>query len=84
MAGRRRPGAEDGQRATPEIADLAIVNANIYTVNPGQPKAKALAVRGGRIIAVGDSVAEYVGPGTRVVDLGGATVIPGEPGLQRS
>ena len=66
-----------GLFAAPEIAELAIINANIYTVNPRQPKAKALAVRGGKIIAVGDSVAQHVGPGTRVVDLGGATVIPG-------
>ena len=66
-----------GLFAAPEIAELAIVNANIYTVNPKQPKAKAMAVRGGRVIAVGDSVAEHVGPRTRVIDLAGATVIPG-------
>ena len=70
-------GVAGGLFAAAEIAELVIVNANIYTVNPLQPKAKALAVRGGKIIAVGETVAEYVGPQTRVLDLGGATVIPG-------
>jgi predicted amidohydrolase YtcJ len=63
--------------AAPEIAELAIVNANIYTVNPAQPRARALAIRAGKILAVGDSVAEHVGPATQVLDLRGATVIPG-------
>jgi predicted amidohydrolase YtcJ len=63
--------------AAPEIAELAIVNANIYTVNPAQPRARALAIRAGKILAVGDSVADHIGPATQVLDLHGATVIPG-------
>lgn len=66
-----------GLFAFPEPAELAVVNASIYTVNPKQPKAKAMAVRGGRIVAVGDTVAEYIGPRTQVVDAKGAAVIPG-------
>jgi predicted amidohydrolase YtcJ len=66
-----------GLAAAPEAADLAIVNANIYTVNPAQPKAKSLAVKSGKIVAVGDSVAAHIGTTTRVIDLQGATVIPG-------
>ncbi len=44
-----------------------------------EPDADALAIAGGRILAVGSSVdvADFVGDGTRVVDLSGATVLPG-------
>jgi predicted amidohydrolase YtcJ len=66
-----------GLFAFPEPAELAVVNASIYTVNPKQPKAKAMAVRAGRIVAVGDTVAEYIGPRTQVIDAKGAAVIPG-------
>lgn len=58
-------------------ADLLVVNARVYTVNPGRPTASALAVGGGRILAVGGDLSSYAGPGTRHLDLHGATVIPG-------
>ncbi|MDX2152060.1 MAG: amidohydrolase [Bryobacteraceae bacterium] len=58
-------------------ADLVVTNANIYTVDPARPRAKALAVRGGRIIAVGDDVSAHSGPKTQRLDLRGATVVPG-------
>ena len=38
-------------------ADLAIVNANIKTMNPNQPTAQALAIAGNRIIKVGTNQA---------------------------
>ncbi len=60
-----------------QMADLAVTNARIYTVNPKQPKASALAVRGGKIVAVGDDVSKLIGPGTRVIDAKSATMIPG-------
>ena len=41
------------------------------------PETSALAVRGGRFLAVGASAAAHRGPATRVMDLQGATVIPG-------
>jgi len=71
--------------APPRPADLVIVNANIYTAAPvppampQRPEARALAVRGSHIVAIGESdiVRQYVGPRTRVVDLGGRTVLPG-------
>jgi predicted amidohydrolase YtcJ len=63
--------------ASAQIADLAITNARIYTVNPKQPRASAMAVRGGSILAVGDDVAKFIGQSTRVIDAQGATVIPG-------
>ena len=60
-------------------ADSIYTNANIYTLDPEQPWAKAIAVSDGRILAVGDAadVLSRRGPNTRVEDLGGAMVLPG-------
>jgi predicted amidohydrolase YtcJ len=58
-------------------ADLVIHNARIYTADPSQPQAKAMAIRNGRITAIGDEVRSQIGPKTRVMDLAGAAVIPG-------
>jgi predicted amidohydrolase YtcJ len=57
---------------------IVIRNANIITLNPLQPRARALAVRNGLIAAVGDdaAVAPYVAD-SRVIDAGGGTVVPG-------
>src|SRR5438067_141533 len=65
--------------AVPPPADLAFTNGNIYTVNDKQPHAEAVAVKGGRIVFVGSNAAakQYQGSNTRVVDLKGATVVPG-------
>jgi predicted amidohydrolase YtcJ len=60
-------------------ADLIIRNAHIVTVDPHFSIVTAAAIRDGRFIAVG-SDAEALrtkGPGTRVVDLHGQTVLPG-------
>ena len=60
-------------------ADLVLRNGNVYTVNAKQPTAEAVAVKGDRIIFVGSNrVAQnYVGKNTRVIDLGGKTMVPG-------
>jgi hypothetical protein len=60
-------------------ADLVILGARIYTAAPAHPLARALAVRGGRLVAVGENadVLAHIGPKTRVLDLGGKTVLPG-------
>jgi predicted amidohydrolase YtcJ len=62
-----------------ERADLVLTHAVVRTVDPGRPRAEAVAVRGGRIAAVGSEgeMAPLVGPGTRVLDLSGRTVVPG-------
>lgn len=60
-------------------ADLIVHNAKIFTGNPAQPAASALAVKGGRIYSVGTD-AEVLGlknPQTRVIDSGGRRLIPG-------
>jgi predicted amidohydrolase YtcJ len=66
-----------GALAFAQTADLAVTNARIYTVNPKQPRASAIAIRQGRILAVGDDVSQYVGPSTKVIDAKGATIVPG-------
>ena len=60
-------------------ADLVVRDARIYTAAPAHPVVHALAVRGGRIVAVGENadVLAYLGPKTQVLDLGGKTVLPG-------
>ena len=44
-----------------------------------QPRAEAIAIRDGAIVAVGDraAVGETRGPATRVIDAGGNSVVPG-------
>ncbi|MEY8021466.1 amidohydrolase [Muriicola sp. SD30] len=61
-----------------EPADLLLINAHIYTVNESFDTAEALAVSGGKIIAVGTNE-EIQGKyqGDKVIDAGGKTVIPG-------
>ncbi|MFO0938511.1 MAG: amidohydrolase, partial [Gemmataceae bacterium] len=68
--------------ATPSelpVADLAVVNAAIWTGNAKQPEAKALAVWKGRILAIGshDDIKPLIGPATKRIDLGGKRVVPG-------
>ncbi|UCC71135.1 MAG: amidohydrolase [Gemmatimonadota bacterium] len=67
------------RRGAEAPADLILVGVEIYTVEADRPRAEAVAVRGGRIIAVGDEgeISRHKGPATAVVDLGGAFVVPG-------
>src|SRR5207302_1296696 len=59
--------------------DLVLRNGKIVTMNPAQPTAQAIAVRGGRITALGDdrAAASWIGPATKVIDLHGMLAIPG-------
>lgn len=60
-------------------ADLVLTGARIHTVDAARPRATAMAVRDGRIVAVGsdEEVAERVGPDTRHIELTGEAVFPG-------
>ncbi len=60
-------------------AALAFVNGNVLTMDDSFPAAQAVAVRDGRITAVGDTatVKEWIGPDTTVIDLHGRTLLPG-------
>jgi len=66
-------------KVAPEPADSVFINGNIYTVNEKQPHAEAVAVRDSRIVYVGSNqgVTAYRGPKTNIIDLHGATVVPG-------
>jgi len=59
--------------------DLILHNGNIWTVNPGMPRAQAVAVSGSRFTAVGlnDEVLNLATAHTRKVDLGTKRVLPG-------
>jgi predicted amidohydrolase YtcJ len=63
----------------PETADLVLENGTIFTMNPLGPRADAVAIGRGEIMAVGTAadVRRLVGPRTRVVDLAGRAVTPG-------
>ena len=60
-------------------ADTLIVNGRIATLNPRQPAAEAIAIKGERIIAVGSEaeLAYLRNDRTRVVDAARRTIIPG-------
>jgi predicted amidohydrolase YtcJ len=60
-------------------ADLVLLHGTIVTVDTGHPDATALAVSGDTILAVGTDaeIQRYVGRATRVIDLHGATALPG-------
>ena len=62
-----------------EPADLVLRGGAVHTVDDARPKAEAIAVRAGRIAAVGGDreVAGLIGPRTRVIELRGRTVLPG-------
>jgi predicted amidohydrolase YtcJ len=58
---------------------LVLVNANVFTADPVLPYAQAVAIEGGRILAVGsnEQVRAFAGPKTRIIDAGGRLVAPG-------
>jgi len=60
-------------------ADLIIVNAKVFTADPSRPYARAVAIEGGRIEAVGDEaeIRRLADPHARVIDAGGRLVTPG-------
>jgi predicted amidohydrolase YtcJ len=60
-------------------ADTIVTHGKILTVDADFRVVEALAIAGGRIVARGTSadMARYTGPNTKVIDVAGATVIPG-------
>lgn len=66
-------------QGAPSTADLIITNARIYTVDETRPVVEAVAVSGGRVLFAGNLAGAMAlrSASTKVVDLGGKTVIPG-------
>lgn len=70
----------DAKTAAPNaVADAVLTNGRIMTVSPEMDWAQAVAIKDGRILAVGsdDEIAPYIGDTTRVDDLGGKFAMPG-------
>ena len=68
-----------GLLSAQEIADTIYTGGPILTIDDARPKAEAVAVNDGRILAVGDlaAVSVYDGKGTKHFDLAGRTMLPG-------
>ena len=62
-----------------ETADTIYHNGAIITINDKQPTVEAIAVKDGKILAVGDLVEinKTAGNSTRKIDLNGKTMLPG-------
>jgi hypothetical protein len=71
--------AEPGARSSGPPADLVLYHGMVLTVDAKDSTAAALAVRGGKIIAVGTDreILGLAGPSTRRIDLNGRTATPG-------
>src|SRR5690554_2413317 len=69
--------AQSGQK--PPGADLIMFNARIFTGNPAQPEASALAVKHGRIYSVGADaeILDLQSSSTEIIDAGSRRMIPG-------
>jgi predicted amidohydrolase YtcJ len=68
-----------GCAAVDDTADLLFTGGVVWTGDAAAPTADAVAIRDGRILAVGsdDDVRAHAGPGTRTIDLAGRFVLPG-------
>ena len=60
-------------------ADVVLIHARIYSLNAQQPWAEALAIRDGKILAVGTEreISRYRSASTKVIDAKGRLVLPG-------
>ena len=61
------------------MADLILFNANVITMDAAHPKAQLIAIRGSKIVSVGEDKAlrDFKRRNTRVIDCNGKTVLPG-------
>ncbi|HZY63874.1 MAG TPA: amidohydrolase [Edaphobacter sp.] len=66
-------------KGTAQQATLILVHGKVWTENPHQPEAEAVAMDGERILAVGTSseMLKLAGKGTQVIDIHGRRVLPG-------
>jgi predicted amidohydrolase YtcJ len=60
-------------------AEIVILNANVTTLNPRQPKAEAIAIHNGKIVAVGsnEEIRKYMNGKTKVIDAKNKMIVPG-------
>jgi len=71
-------GCREGEPQA-DAADLALVNGSVIIMDDESSRAEALAVKDGLILAVGGraEIDKHIGPNTEILDLKGATAIPG-------
>ncbi len=70
--------ARDSNSTIP-VADVIVINADVYTSDVGQPRAEAFAVHDGKFLVVGapEDARALAGDDTEVIDANGATLVPG-------
>jgi len=63
----------------PSSADLVIAHGHVWTGDPENSRAEAVAVHNGRIVAVSSDreIAKWIGPATKAIDAQGKSVLPG-------
>ena len=63
----------------PTAADIILTNGIVHTLDENEPGVEAIAITGNRITATGDAqtISALAGDDTRIIDLGGRTVMPG-------
>jgi predicted amidohydrolase YtcJ len=80
-AAKSQPSPKPGPAPRPagEPADLVLTGGRILTLDGTHPEVRALAARGERIVALGSEaeIAPWIGPQTRVIQLGDGLAIPG-------
>lgn len=61
------------------LADLIVTNGRVLTMDDARPRAEAVAIAAGKVLAVGaaSEIAALAGPGCRVIDVCGRSVLPG-------
>src|SRR5207237_6001947 len=67
------------QAQEPSFADVVVVHGHVWTVDPQHPRAEALAIHGGGIVAV-SSDAEFangIGPERKKINAKAKSVLPG-------
>jgi predicted amidohydrolase YtcJ len=71
--------SEEAPTPVAEAADQVLLGGYVYTVDPGQNVAEAVAIKDGVILAVGsdESVSAHIGPDTEIFELDGRMVLPG-------
>ncbi|MBI4288806.1 MAG: amidohydrolase [Chloroflexi bacterium] len=58
-------------------ADLILSNARVLTLDPLKPRASVVTIKDDRVVGVSENTAPWVSRGTKLMDCGGKTIVPG-------